>query len=106
MIEGDPDLKFLNEINDRYGAKEFLVLTYTPKMSMIDEISINNLLLLKKDLVTNSIFLGLSILKKFFFGLKSSNELSILGFGKKQEGLMLQIRTISSFHLANIDNLP
>ena len=59
-----------------------------------------------KDLVTNSIFLGLSILKKFFFGLKSSNELSILGFGKKQEGLMLQIRIISSFHLANIDNLP
>ena len=36
LIEGDPDLKYLNEINDRYGAKEFLVLTYTPKNSMID----------------------------------------------------------------------
>ena len=31
LIEGDPDLKYLNEINERYGAKEFLVLTYTPK---------------------------------------------------------------------------
>ena len=43
LIEGDPDLKYLNEINDRYGAKEFLVLTYTPKNSMIDEASIKNL---------------------------------------------------------------
>ena len=31
LIEGDPDLKYLNEINERYGAKEFLVLTFTPK---------------------------------------------------------------------------
>ena len=23
LIEGDPDLKYLNEINERYGAKEF-----------------------------------------------------------------------------------
>ena len=23
LIEGDPDLKYLNEINDRYGAKSF-----------------------------------------------------------------------------------
>ena len=30
LIEGDPDLKYLNEINQRYGSKEFLVLTYTP----------------------------------------------------------------------------
>ena len=44
LIEGDPDLKYLNEINERYGAKEFLVLTYTPKVSMIEEDSIENLL--------------------------------------------------------------
>ena len=50
LIEGDPDLKYLNEINDRYGAKEFLVLTYTPKKNMIDEASINNLLKLKKQI--------------------------------------------------------
>ena len=29
LIEGDPDLKYLNEITERYGAREFLVLTYT-----------------------------------------------------------------------------
>ena len=50
LIEGDPDLKYLNEINDRYGAKEFLVLTYTPKKKMIDESSIKNLLKLKNQI--------------------------------------------------------
>ncbi|MDA9720633.1 MMPL family transporter [Candidatus Pelagibacter sp.] len=50
LIEGDPDLKYLNEINDRYGAKEFLVLTYTPELSMIDETSILNLTSLKKEI--------------------------------------------------------
>ena len=50
LIEGDPDLKYLNEINTRYGAKEFLVLTYTPKLSMIDDISILNLINLKKEI--------------------------------------------------------
>ena len=29
LLDGDPDLKYLNEINDRYNAREFLVLTYT-----------------------------------------------------------------------------
>ena len=47
LIEGDPDLKYLREINKRYNAKDFLVLTYTPKESMISESSINNLLSLK-----------------------------------------------------------
>ena len=31
LLENDPDLKYLNEINNRYGAKEFLVLTYSPR---------------------------------------------------------------------------
>ena len=47
LIEGDPDLKYLREINKRYNAKDFLVLTYTPKESMISESSINNLISLK-----------------------------------------------------------
>ena len=47
LIEGDPDLKYLNEITERYGSKEFLVLTYTPIEGMITENSINNLLSLK-----------------------------------------------------------
>ena len=47
LIEGDPDLKYLKEITDRYGSKEFLILTYTPKEGMISDNSINNLLSLK-----------------------------------------------------------
>ena len=47
LIEGDPDLKYLKEITERYGSKEFLVLTYTPKEGMISDSSINNLLSLK-----------------------------------------------------------
>ena len=47
LIEGDPDLKYLNEINQRYGSKEFLVLTYTPNGEMISDSSVNNLLSLK-----------------------------------------------------------
>ena len=47
LIEGDPDLEYLKEITNRYGSKEFLVLTYTPNEGMITNTSINNLLSLK-----------------------------------------------------------
>ena len=47
LIEGDPDLEYLREINDRYGAKEFLVLTYAPKEPITSQTTINNLLSLK-----------------------------------------------------------
>jgi predicted RND superfamily exporter protein len=47
LIEGDPDLEYLREINMRYGSKEFLILTYTPNEGMITASSINNLLSLK-----------------------------------------------------------
>ena len=47
LIEGDPDLEYLREINERYGSKEFLILTYTPNDGMVTDISINNLLSLK-----------------------------------------------------------
>jgi len=47
LIKGDPDLKYLKEVTKRYGAKEFLILTYTPDERMISESSINNLLSLK-----------------------------------------------------------
>ena len=47
LIEGDPDLKYLREITERYNSKEFLVLTYTPNEDIISENSINNLLSLK-----------------------------------------------------------
>ena len=29
LLENDPDLKYLREVNNKYGSKEFLVLTYT-----------------------------------------------------------------------------
>ncbi len=47
LIEGDPDLKYLQEISKRYGSKDFLILTYTPEEAMISDSSINNLLSLK-----------------------------------------------------------
>ena len=47
LIEGDPDLEYLREINERYGSKDFLVLTYTPNERIISDVSINNLLSLK-----------------------------------------------------------
>ena len=47
LIEGDPDLEYLNEVTERYGSKEFLILTYSPNEGMVTESSINNLLSLK-----------------------------------------------------------
>ena len=47
LIDGDPDLKYLQEVNERYGSKEFLILTYTPNEGMITDASINTLLSLK-----------------------------------------------------------
>ena len=47
LIEGDPDLEYLQEISERYGSKEFLILTYTPNEGMVSDVSINNLLSLK-----------------------------------------------------------
>ena len=47
LLENDPDLKYLKEVNNRYGSKEFLILTYTPEEAMNSEKSLNNLLSLK-----------------------------------------------------------
>jgi len=47
LLENDPDLKYLREITNRYGSKEFLILTYTPDEPMVSEKSLNNLLSLK-----------------------------------------------------------
>ena len=41
LIEGDPDLAYLKEISERYGSKEFLILTYTPNEDMVNDASIN-----------------------------------------------------------------
>ena len=47
LLEGDKDLKYLREINDRYDSKDFLVLTYTPVSSFTEKETILNLQLLK-----------------------------------------------------------
>ena len=47
LIEGDPDLAYLKEVTERYGSKDFLILTYTPNKGMVSDSSINNLLSLK-----------------------------------------------------------
>ena len=47
LLEGDPDLKYLREVNETYGSKDFLVLTYTPVASFTEKETILNLQLLK-----------------------------------------------------------
>ena len=47
LLEGDPDLKYLREVNQTYGSKDFLVLTYTPITKFTDKETILNLQLLK-----------------------------------------------------------
>ena len=54
LLENDPDLKYLREVNKNYGSKDFLVLTYTHKPNdaydFKSENTIRNLLLLKNSL--------------------------------------------------------
>ena len=47
LLEGDKDLKYLREINGRYGSKDFLFLTYSPVTNFTDEDTIINIQLLK-----------------------------------------------------------
>ena len=47
LLEGDPDLKYLREVNQTYGSKDFLVLTHTPVSSFTEKETILNLQLLK-----------------------------------------------------------
>ena len=47
ILEGDEDLKYLRDINERYGSKDFLVLTYSPLSSFEEKETILNLQLLK-----------------------------------------------------------
>ncbi len=51
LLENDPDLKYLREVNKKYGSKDFLVLTYTPDGKLLDADTIDNLNNLKNDLL-------------------------------------------------------
>ena len=44
LLENDPDLKYLREINKKYGSEEFFILTYEPK----SKIDLNSVLELEK----------------------------------------------------------
>ena len=50
LLENDPDLNYLREVNNRYGSKDFLVLTYTPQKKLLNPETIINLTNLKNDL--------------------------------------------------------
>ncbi len=52
LLENDPDLNYLREVNKKYGSKDFLVLTYThePGESFKSENTIKNVALLKNSL--------------------------------------------------------
>ena len=52
LLENDPDLNYLREVNKKYGSKDFLVLTYThePNESFKSEKTIKNVALLKNSL--------------------------------------------------------
>ncbi len=47
LLDGDPDLQYLREVNETYGSKDFLVLTYTPVSNFTEKETILNLQLLK-----------------------------------------------------------
>ena len=47
ILEGDEDLKYLREINERYGSKDFLFLTYSPISSFEEKETVLNLQFLK-----------------------------------------------------------
>ena len=50
LLENDPDLNYLREVNKRYGSKDFLVLTYAPKKKITNIDTIENLTNLKNDI--------------------------------------------------------
>jgi len=50
LLDNDPDLKYLREVNKKYGSKDFLILTYTPQDSLLSPNTIENLTNLKNDL--------------------------------------------------------
>ena len=47
ILEGDEDLKYLREINERYGSKDYLFLTYSPLTEFTNEETIINIQFLK-----------------------------------------------------------
>ena len=47
LLDGDPDLQYLREVNQTFGSKDFLFLTYSPVSNFTEKETILNLQLLK-----------------------------------------------------------
>ena len=65
LLEGDPDLRYLREVNQTYGSKDFLILTYTPVTNFTDKETILNLQLLKlklKNLLVDNVITIIDVL--------------------------------------------
>ena len=43
LLEDDKDLAFTRKVNQRYGTKDFLVLTFTPKADLLADSTLNTL---------------------------------------------------------------
>ena len=54
LLENDPDLKYLREVNTKYGSKDFLVLNLYSKNDLLSPNTIENLTNLKNDLTNLS----------------------------------------------------
>ncbi|WP_339671527.1 MMPL family transporter [Dasania marina] len=50
VLEGDKDLEFFREVNKRYGADDYLVVTYTPEQDLLSDAVLAQLDALQKDL--------------------------------------------------------
>jgi predicted RND superfamily exporter protein len=51
MLENDEDLKYSRKVNKAYGTDDFLVITWTPKTSLLSDESLTGLQSLKDDLL-------------------------------------------------------
>jgi len=51
LLENDPDLKYLREVNAKYGSRDYLVLTFTPEKKLLEKETIKNLTNLRNDLI-------------------------------------------------------
>ena len=50
LLENDPDFLYLQEISERYGNNEFLILTYNPTLKITSDQTIEQLSKLKSDI--------------------------------------------------------
>ena len=51
LLEDDKDLAFTRKVNERYGSNDFLVLTYSPKIDLLADATLDVLRKLSADLL-------------------------------------------------------